>query len=366
MLALHILPKLNMGGSEMLTLDLCKNAFRHNLTVYLLTSGEGELLEEFNKTPVTIHIKKRKHPIDYFYIRYIRNMVIRNKIEVIHTHQLVDTMNAYLAILGLNVKLFLTYHGHFLFNKNKILPVFQRYFAKKLDANIFVSKHLLNFYLEKHKISRKNCTVLHNGIETAKFNTEYKQSLKKELNLSSDIFLAGMVGSFTYGRDHLAVCRAIARIIKIKPEFHIVFIGGRVERYKEVYDQCFDFCVAKGISDNVHFLGIRKDVPAILKQLDLFVYSSRRDTVGIAVVEAMICGLPVILNDLPALLEVTDQGRVAEVFKTSDADDLFLKMDSLIKNADERNKLSRIANSWANENFTIDRHIDNLLKIYQS
>ena len=66
--------------------------------------------------------------------------------------------------------------------------------------------------------------------------------------------------------------------------------------------------------DNVYFLGGRGDVPALLKVMDGFVYSSVHDTFGIAVVEAMAAGLPVVVNDYEVMKEVC--GNLVTYFKS--------------------------------------------------
>ena len=68
---LQILAKLDIGGTEILTLDVCRKAKKHDVCIHLLTSSEGILFKEFQSTDSTIHIKKRSFFIDLSYIKYM-------------------------------------------------------------------------------------------------------------------------------------------------------------------------------------------------------------------------------------------------------------------------------------------------------
>jgi phosphatidylinositol alpha-mannosyltransferase len=103
-----------------------------------------------------------------------------------------------------------------------------------------------------------------------------------------------------------------------------------------------------------------------LRALDIFVFSSRRDSFGVAVVEAMLAGVPAIVSDIGALLEVTRGGELASVFRTGDAADLARQLVALARDRARRSELGAQARQWATREFLIETHIGNLLKLYKS
>jgi glycosyltransferase involved in cell wall biosynthesis len=192
--------------------------------------------------------------------------------------------------------------------------------------------------------------------------------LRDELKLRESDLLLGMVGNFyADGRkDQLTVCRALPEVFARVADAHFVFVGGHAEAASPIFQACVNYCREQGIADRVHFLGKRADVPDVLDALDIFVFSSRQDSFGVAVVEAMIAGVPVVVSDIGALLEVTGGGEHASVFRTGDADDLSRQLINLAGNLALCAVRGERAKRWAVAEFGIETHIGNLLKLYKS
>ena len=73
---------------------------------------------------------------------------------------------------------------------------------------------------------------------------------------------------------------------------------------------CVEFLREKRIADKVHFLGGRSDVPDILDALDVFVFSSLHEGLPVAVSEAMLAKVPMIVSDIEPLLEASDKRQI--------------------------------------------------------
>ncbi|HEX8639176.1 MAG TPA: glycosyltransferase family 4 protein, partial [Pyrinomonadaceae bacterium] len=114
------------------------------------------------------------------------------------------------------------------------------------------------------------------------------------------------------------------------------------------------------------FLGGRSDVPDVLAALDVFVCASMAEGLPIAVNEAMLARVPVIVSDIEPLLEASGGGKYAEVFPTKNADALSEKILMLLRNEASRKDLARRAFDFARENFSIEAHLRELKKLYES
>lgn len=357
---LHLLDALNRGGLELLTLDMCRNAKRKNFDIILVSLGNGELKKDFIESGIKVVELKRRFPFDPFIIFKLRKIIRKENIKVIHSHQPVEGLHAFVASLGTNVKNVMSFHGHTPSRKDDIVRSF---LIPRISANIGVSKAFLNRVSTAFNVS-DNFVVIHNGVDTARFSN-ISGNIRSELNLPAESILLGMVGNFyNSGRDQLTICKALPALFCKYSEMHFLFIGGRSETYPHYFDDCYSFCKNNNILDRVHFLGKRTDVSSILKRLNGYVYSSNHDSFGISVIEAMISGLPVIINDLSSLMEVTGNGRYAYVFKTRNADSLTEKISYLLENPLESEKLKYLGKEWALKNYSIDNYIDNLKLLY--
>ncbi len=127
---------------------------------------------------------------------------------------------------------------------------------------------------------------------------------------------------------------------------------------------CLNFCIENGIADRVHFIGSRSDVADILSELEIFIFSSLQEGLPVAVSEAMLAGVPMIVSDIEPLLEATSNGRYAEVFPVRDEKALSEKIVKLLDSEKERLQLAANAHDFAVENFSIDAHMKKLTELY--
>ena len=364
MKVLHILDSLNRGGAEMLALDVCRNAAKQNLDLTLVATGGGDLEEDFRCSGADYIRLQRQLPIDPQVVFQLRRAITDAQIQIVHSHQAVEALHAYLATRGTKVKNVLSFHGYAPDRKNRLALQF---LVPRMDANIAVSRAFLKEICERENY--KTCTnfhVLHNGVDRRRLQPTAETDLRSELSIPKTGTLLGMIGNFyLYDmKDHLTVCRALPQVFSEVPDAHFVFVGARSPATPHFYDDCVTYCQAQGIADRVHFLGRRADVPKVLAALDLFVFSSLQDTFGIAVVEAMLMGVPTVVSDISPLLEVSQEGLYAEVFQRKNPDELARLLIRLIRNPERRRELAAAARRWATEQFSIEAHITKLIDFY--
>jgi len=355
---IHLFGSFNIGGAEILAYDVCKHFPQEYGHTIVVTYRGGELERRFEKEGLSIHYI----PLDssrFGFIKQLRKLIIDHQINIIHIHKGLDVLYVKAAAMGLDVKIVQTVHSI----GNGRLYWFLRKGAKMFSDHItFVSKDVRDHYENKEMLP-SNQSILYNGIEPRKMETT--DTILGELNLNESSIIAGMIGNFKNDvRDQFTICKALKSILKKHPDFHFLFVGGKSKIKPHFFDECYNFCERNDMLENVHFLGTRPDVPEILASIDLFVYSSNRDTFGIAVVEAMMSGTPVIVNDLPVFQEITENGTYAQLYKTKDADDLAEKIDYFINHPEKRSELGERGRTWALENYTIEKHIEQLHSIY--
>ena len=166
-------------------------------------------------------------------------------------------------------------------------------------------------------------------------------------------------------KDHLTLCRALPKVFAEIENAQCVLVGKTEAGAERKFDECVEFCRANNIQNKVHFLGAREDVPDILASLDVFVLSSLHEGLPVAVSEAMLAGVPMVLSDIEPLREVSANGKYAEMFQTQNAGELAGKILKLLKDESRRKELSRAALEYAADNFSIEAHLRQLKKLYK-
>lgn len=364
MRVMHILDSLNRGGAEVLALDVCRNAHANGLDLTFAATGGGDLEDDFRRSGVEFIRLQRRLPFDPKLAAQLREVIKKRGVEVVHTHQAVEALHAHFAARGLKTKRVLSFHLCTADAKNRLAL---KFLAPRTDANVAVSRDLLECLKRDAGFRRlENFHLVYNGVDATRLKAAGAGSLRAELGLAGGDLLLGMVGNFyADGRkDQLTVCRALPRLFSENANAHFVFVGARSPDAPHIYDECVAFCREQRIDGRVHFLGKRADVPLVLNSLDIFVLSSVQEGLGIAAIEAMLAGLPVVVSDAGALVEVAGEGRYASVFRTGDADALAAKLLELAGDAALRARRGAEGREWATRQFGIESHIANLLDLY--
>lgn len=169
-------------------------------------------------------------------------------------------------------------------------------------------------------------------------------------------FLIGTVSRLVDVKNHRELLLACERLLARHDDLSIVIVGDGEER------ESLELLVQDlGIDNRVRFLGqlSRPEVYAVLHRLDLFALPSEHEGFGNAAVEAMVAGVPVVANDIPALREVL--GEAGVFTDATNIDEFAETLDELYQDDDLRQATARAANARGRE-FSIDvaaaRHAD--------
>ena len=367
----YLLGSLNRGGTETLLLDVFRNAKQNELEAMGIYRKSGSLELDFRQSGVEMaQLPVGENPLAY--LIKLRELLVRNKISIVHAQQPIDALFAWLACLGTGMKIALTFHGYD-FNDKKTGASILKFIIKRTDANLFVSEMQRQYYQQQYSLKAEKQTVVYNGISFDKLNmlthwmtlSHPMSNLRNELNILPDTLLIGSVGNFVPVRDQLTLCRFLKLLDEQEVDFHFVFIGKRAENKPDLYDDCYNFCQQNNLLDRVSFLGSRNDVPALLHQLDAFLYATDHDTFGIAVVEAMAVGIPVFVNDWEVMTEVTDRGKYATLYKTKEDVDLLQQFMLFLQNKTPYKTKALEAARFVREMYSIEKHIENLKQVYR-
>ena len=362
---LHTLDSLGRGGAEMQALDVCRNARNHGLDLSFVATGGGALEEDFRTSGAEFIRLNRRLPIDFNVVLQLRKIIKQRKIEIVQGYQPVEGLHLYFATIGLPVKRVLSFQGFIYDRKNRRAA---KFLIPQMHANIVVSRGLQIWLEAVDKLDvQRNFHVVYNGADRQRIVSNQK-ILREELRLGEPDLLIGMIANFYRDprKDQLTICRALPKVFSELKNVQCVFVGKTEAGAEEKFNICVRFCEENGIADRVHFLGARADIPDILASLDLFVFSSLQEGLPVAVTEAMLAKVPMIVSDIKPLLEVSDNGKYAEVFPVQDVSKLAEKILKLLKDKNLREDLGNRAFDFAAEKFSIEAHLRELKKLYHS
>ncbi len=362
---LHFLDTVNRGGAETLVLDVCRNARANGLDVSFVHAGGGALENDFRTSGVEYFRLIRRLPFDFALVFKLRKIIRENEISVIHTHQAVEAMHALFAASGTKTKIVLTHHGIVPDRKNLLAT---KFLMPRVAHNILVGQASKKVYERDFNfLFPASTSIIYNGVDTRRLQPSGK-NLRRELGIADGAKLIGMIGNFYAEprKDQATLCRALPEIFRRTPDAICIFAGKTVAGAEAKFDECVKICEQNGISQKVYFLGARNDVPDILAALDVFVCSSLAEGLPIAVNEAMLARVPLVVSGIEPLLEATGNGEFAEVFPVQNVDVLSEKVLKLLGDKVMSSDLQNRAAKFAESTFSIRAHLENLEKLYKS
>ncbi|MDR0765587.1 MAG: glycosyltransferase, partial [Odoribacteraceae bacterium] len=301
----YFVGQLQRGGMETLLLDLLRQAARDGREILLVYREEGNISPLFEATGVRMFRIPARGGIDLAALRQTRRLLRDERVDVVHAQHPLEAARAWLACLATGIKVVETLHGYD-FNATRKGRCILKWMLRRARLNVFVSETQRAYYAKKYRLKGNDRNVVvYNGILFDKISRRVPSPAPPAC------WTLGMVGNFNTVRDQLMVCRFLARLKSAGIAFRFLFIGNAATPHG---DACTRYCREHDLSREVTFTGTRDDVPALLAGLDAFVYATRHDTFGIAIIEAIAAAIPVFVNDWEGTREVTRDGALATLY----------------------------------------------------
>ena len=205
--------------------------------------------------------------------------------------------------------------------------------------------------------------VIPNGFDTELFvpSTEARGSVRLELDLAENTVLIGLIGSYSPRKDHTNFLRAAALLLKSRPDIHFILSGRGVAWENQALGELVR---SLGITERVHLLGERHDIPRLTAALDIASSSSAFDEGFPNVVgEAMSCGVPCVVTDVGDSAWIVEETGLVVPPRNSEA--LCTAWLELIEmGTAARRNLGMRARQRIKEQFSIEKIVQQYERVY--
>jgi len=349
---LYLTNHLDVGGITSYVFTLAKGMKRRGHNIYIASSG-GELLPEFTKeniiyVPLTIKTKSELSPKILISVYELYHTLKRYRIDIIHSNSRTTQV---LAELLAKYKDFLhvaTCHGFF---KRRIT---RRLFSTWGRRVIAVSQPVKEHLIKDFGVNAKNITLIYNGIDIERFkdrDIEFKTEMKKSLGLADEPVI-GIVGRLSDIKGHSFLIEAMKRVVEKIPRARLVIVGeGKMQK------KLVALCRRLGIEKNILFIPSVREIGDILSIMDVFAMPSLKEGLGLALMEAMACGLAVIGSDVGGIKDLVRNGVNGMLVEPADSCGLACAILELLEDKGKRKSLGQQAQILIGQNFSQEKMI---------
>ena len=304
---LHIVTYMGRGGLETMLMNYYRHINREKVQFDFLVHRdfEADYDSEILQLGGKIYHMSRLIPWSRKYKKELKQFFLKHpEYKIVHVHQ--DCLSS-VALgcakeCGVPVRIA---HSHNSSQDKNLKYLIKKYYMKKIPVyatDLFAcSKSAGNWMFGKNKYH-----ILYNAIDIEKYKYESKESirLKDKLGLKNELVI-GHVGRFNPQKNHTFLIDVYYECLKKNQNIKLLLIGdgdGKEAIKRKVKKL--------GIEDKVLFMGVRNDVEKFLQIMDIFVFPSCYEGLGIVAVEAQAAGLPCVISDtIPNVCFVTHFGK---------------------------------------------------------
>ncbi len=326
-------------------------------------------VDEIRGKGIVLHnIPFARNPIDKYNIeayKQLEKTIEENKFDLIHCHtptaSILTRLAARKARKNGSIVMY-TCHGFHFHNasskKNWLIyyPV-ERFCARFCDYIVTINKEDFN----RAKAFRcKNVRYIHGvGVDINKIkNLEINKREKKEsIGVPADKILILSVGELIERKNHEIIIKAIAMLDNADIYYVIAGKGPLKEELKKLARE-------EGLEDRVIFLGFRTDVYELYHVADISAFPSKIEGLGLAGIEAMAAGVPLVASNVHGILDYVIDGITGYAINPNDIEGYAKTIKKLVDNESLRVKMGKNC-LGAVEPFEISNALNDMWEIYR-
>lgn len=349
----------HIGGTEGQALELIRGLPPHYEISVAVTHQAGPLLEQvwqLGHMPeeFSFHGSVKK-PNTALQIARLAHWLKRKKIELVHAHDFYTAIIAVPAakLAGVKVIVGRLDLAHFHSKTQRAALIAATRMADHVIANAEAIRRML---IREEGIPAARITLIHNGLDISRFDQQMRRELSAPLPEVGDapvlVHVANMAHPVKRQEDLLEALYEVKRAGRL---LHTFLVGDGVRR--EALERRAS---ELGVTDRVHFLGHRSDVPAVLSRGTMGVLCSSHEGLSNAVIEGMAARLPMVVTNVGGNPDLILDGERGFVVPPKDPAALAKAFIALLDDPERGRAMGERARAWVERELTLtklcDRH----------
>jgi glycosyltransferase involved in cell wall biosynthesis len=361
MRVLIVTSHLNFGGISSYSVSLAKKLKEKGHEVFIASSG-GDMVPELedvkiNHLQLPLNTKSELNPKVIISGIKTAFFVSSNKIDIMHAQSRVAQVCCSLASSLTRIPYITTCHGFF---KPKFTRKVFKFWGRKVIAiSEAVRAHLVNDL----KVAKNKIVLIYNGVDVKNFERYYtsqdKEAIRKEYKLE-DSPVVGIIARLSSVKGHEYLIRAAKFILAERSDIQFLIIGDGPEENK-----LKRLVKSLNIEKNIFFHSSILDTARPLSIIDIFVMPSISEGLGLAILEAMASGLPVVASNVGGIYSLVLEGENGILVAPKNPQALKEAVLKLINDKKLCLQMGRKSREICGSKFSLDIFAEEVEKVYR-
>jgi glycosyltransferase involved in cell wall biosynthesis len=375
---LHCITDLHVGGAGRLLLrnlqHMDKTLFESHVCYLVPRKDLVPMYQAAGFRPMCMEHQSPLHGVRTVF-RLVKE-IRRARIDLVHTNLIVDHIYGTLAATFCGIPVITTLHSAVPGTAVDIHPRSKKVMVKRMIGNTLLSRRIQRFIAVSEAVREaqvrwrglpaERTIVIYSGTALDEYDIgaidgQSETVLRKQLGIDTDNPVLISVGRLDLIKGHRYLLSALTDILPRWPRCQLLLVGDGQER-ASLEQQSREL----GLMQHVHFLGPRFDIPALLNLADIFVFPSLSEGLGLAVLEAMAAGKPIIASNIPAMAEVISHGLTGWTVEVGNSRSLAQGILQVLELPDKGTSVGNNARRAAKEKFSIETSVSRLEQTYLS
>lgn len=286
----------------------------------------------------------------------------RNRIDIVHAHTARDYAPAAVAArLSKRAAFVLT--RHVLFPMSTVNALLLRNTAAAIAVSTAVETGLRRIFPDEKIVS------IPNGIAMSRFRSSEEEAsgadFRAAYNIPADVPLVGTVGELKPLKGQEDFILAAAEVVKSFKETRFLIVGKDNSADRTFKRRLRRMAKVLGLESNLTFLDWVEDTVPLLSALDVFVSASHSESFGLAILEAMASGTPVVATETAGARELAGAERTDLLVGIQDPVELATAISRILRHPARAEEIGRENRRRAALQFSLEQMLDSTEDLYR-
>jgi L-malate glycosyltransferase len=352
---LHICSARSIGGGEKHVASLANSLAQRSDEIFVALAPESPLRALLQNVPRDHIIElPMRNALSLGSAWKLARFVRSHAIQIIHAHLGRDYPLAALAAGRSSAQLVLT--RHVMFPLGRVHKLTLRRTARVIAVSQPVADALRSQAIFKSEI----ISVIHNGVDVESFATAKTAAPPNQKKLR-----VGALGELAPVKRHEDFVRVAQSICAERDDVEFIIAGDDKSRDGGHRSRLAQLIADAHLGDRIQLVGWTEDIANLLATFDLFVSTSESESFGMAIVEAMAAGVPVVAAETDGAREVVEPNVTGRLVPVGDVDSIARSINELLTDPAERARLGANGQQAARQRFGLERMVEETVRLYE-